>query len=180
MSRYGNPWCLMEWVSNPYAQRERWRLRASLHECKDQGSYEDYFEIVKTAWRTSDMNILIWALIDSPEAYRQRIFQEIKEDSPATYAELVASISSLQKENKSAQGMAFQCVSVPEYLCTLPVSAQRCSFCRGNFPEGADIMWKPCKKHAWCLKCFESCSSRSLKPVYISCACIAPEALKYD
>jgi hypothetical protein len=178
MSRNSKTWNLMEWVSNPHAQSQRLGLRGSLHKCKDYGSYEWYISTMTQMWECFHTDVFVWAFIDSPEAYRQRALQDLKDNSPTLYDEVISSISALQGKDASAQGIDFQCVAVPEYLSTLPASAQQCSHCKKGFPEGADMIWRPCKKHACCLDCLEMYSSRSLKLRYYSCPCIAPEALK--
>lgn len=177
MSRFGDSRSLLTWVYDPHSQKQRWRLRAMLHGYHDKGNVNGYMEKMTDVWNSNSIieNIFIWALIDSPEAYRQSVLEHIENQDPETYNEIVSLISEVQEANGSARGITFQCVAFPEYLSTLPESAQKCFWCRGKFAKGADMIWRHCKKHAWCLECFERCSSQSLKPPFLDCPCIAPE-----
>lgn len=179
MSKDSKDWTLSAWTTNPYALRGRWKTRAILHETCDKRSLKSYDESLDWIYKRLPKESVIWALIDSSEEYRLEAFQLFRKGCRPEYDELASKIADVQKDNEtSTPEIIIQCLAVSGYMKTLPFSAQRCSCCGETIKEGADIIWRRCKKHIFCMSCYDSHSSRGLKLIHSWCRCINPIALR--
>ncbi|KAK3933716.1 hypothetical protein QBC46DRAFT_229152, partial [Diplogelasinospora grovesii] len=95
------------------------------------------------------------SLNDSPEEYRLKALKQLKTSHPTIYSKVINIITgtSLNREI-SDPNYFFPCVATDQYVAQLPDTAQACMYCAKRFAEGSDMVWKPCGKHVFCLKCW--------------------------
>ncbi|KAJ0100731.1 zinc finger protein [Diaporthe amygdali] len=135
---------LVKWCYDDRRASDRRKLYNILFRAK---SFNDLIPTLNMVW---DRDSLALALNDTPETYRIRAFNQLRERNPDAYKELVGKVSSLQRivyEKELDPTFLYPRVATNSFMATLPPEARQCFDCGKEFDEFSDMIWRPCRKH---------------------------------
>lgn len=142
-------------ATDPDARRERFKCFIMNLKHED---FHEYIERLKMMGHNLD--VLAQSLNDSPEEYRLRALKRLKSSNSIIYDEVIQIITGISLTRKELDpNYLFPCVATDQYVGMLPETAQTCKHCSKAFAEGVDMIWKPCEKHVFCLKCWRGLSN---------------------